>query len=171
MVGHLRPEKDPLTALRAWARLPADAPLRLAHIGDALDPVLGQDVQAFERREPRYRWLGGKPHAWTRQAIRRAHLLLIPSLSEGGANVVVEAVTARTPVLASRISGNIGMLGLDYAGYFPVGDDGALARLLLRCAREPAFVRQLSGQCRARRALFSPARERAALLALVRELV
>ena len=30
-----------------------------------------------------------------------------------------------TPVLASRMSGNLGMLGPDHAGYFPVGDDAA----------------------------------------------
>jgi putative glycosyltransferase (TIGR04348 family) len=171
MVGHLRDEKDPLTALRAWERLPADAPMRLTHIGDALDPDLAAKVRDFERREPRYRWLGGKPHAWTRQAIRRAHLLLIASRMEGGANVVVEAVTANTPVLASRISGNIGMLGPDYAGYFPVGDDRTMARLLLRCAQQPAFLRQLAAQCRSRRRLFNPAHERAALLGLVRELL
>ena len=171
MVGHLRREKDPLTVLRAWRRLPAEAPIRLTHIGDALDPDLGTAARDFEHREARYRWLGGKPHAWTRQAIRRSHLLLIPSLMEGGANVIVEAVTARTPVLASRISGNVGMLGRDYAGYFPVGDDRTLARLLLRCAQEPAFLEQLAEQCRARRALFTPRRERAALLALVRELL
>ena len=171
MVGHLRDEKDPLTVLRAWKRLPADAAMRLTHIGDALDPDLGTKARDFERFEPRYRWLGGKPHAWTRQAIRRAHLLLIPSRMEGGANVIVEAITASTPVLASRISGNIGMLGPDYAGYYPVGDDRAMARLLLRCAQQPAFLRQLAAQCRERRGLFNPEHERAALLALVRELL
>jgi glycosyltransferase involved in cell wall biosynthesis len=109
------------------------------------------------------------PHAATRQAIKRAHLLIVPSLMEGGANVIAEALTAGTPVLASRISGNLGMLGRDYAGYFPVGDAAALARLVRRCWDQPAFLRGLLGQCRMRAALFSPARERAALTALLRE--
>ena len=33
---------------------------------------------------------------------------------------------------ASYIAGNIGMLGADYAGYFPWGDAPALAELILR---------------------------------------
>jgi putative glycosyltransferase (TIGR04348 family) len=171
MVGHLREEKDPLTALRAWRRLPADAPIYLTHVGAALDPTLEQAARDFARDEPRYRWLDARPHAWTRQAIKRAHLLLLPSRLEGGANVIVEAVTAGTPVLASRMSGNLGMLGRDYAGYFPVGDERALARLLWRCWREPAFLSALHRQCRSRRELFWPAREQAALRAVLRELL
>ena len=38
-----------------------------------------------------------------------------------------------TPVLASRISGNVGMLGDDYDGYFELGDSDGLAALLRRC--------------------------------------
>jgi putative glycosyltransferase (TIGR04348 family) len=171
MVGHLREEKDPLTALRAWEYLPAAAPIRLAHIGGVLDARLGEAAREFGLREPRYRWLGARPHGWTRQMIRRAHLLLIPSLMEGGANVIVEAVTAGTPVLASRMSGNTGMLGHDYDGYFPVGDERALARLLSRCARDAAFLRRLEAACRARRGLFAPRREAAALRSLLREIL
>ena len=89
---------------------------------------------------------------------------------EGGANVIVEALTAGTPVLASRMPGNVGMLGRGYAGYFPVGDDRALARLLLRCTGDLIFLRQLDVACRERRPLFDPRREQAALHSLLREL-
>jgi putative glycosyltransferase (TIGR04348 family) len=171
MVGHLREEKDPRTVLHAWEVLPPGAPVRLTHIGGALDPELGAAARALAQREPRYRWLGPQPHAWTRQAIRRAHLLVIASRMEGGANVVVEAVTAGTPVLASRMPGNVGMLGRDYPGYFPVGNARALARLLVRCAGDAAFLRSLTAACRARRPLFDPRRERAAVRALVGELL
>jgi glycosyltransferase involved in cell wall biosynthesis len=41
---------------------------------------------------------------------------------EGGANVVIEAVRSGVPVLASRIDGNVGLLGAGYDGFFPVGD-------------------------------------------------
>ena len=69
-------------------------------------------------RDPRYRWTGALPHGLTRCAIRNAHLLVHPSLMEGGANVIVEAITAGTPVIASRVSGNVGMLGRNYPGLF-----------------------------------------------------
>jgi glycosyltransferase involved in cell wall biosynthesis len=171
MVAHLRLEKDPRTALLAWRHLPVDLPIGLRLIGAPLDPVLARFVEGEARAEQRVRWLGPLPHAASRQAIKRAHVLVVPSLMEGGANVIVEAVTAGTPVLASRVSGNIGMLGRDYAGYFPAGDAAALAGLLRRCWEDAAFLRTLARQCRARAALFSPAREKASLTRLLRELL
>ena len=168
-VGHLREEKDPMTAMRAWTDVPVDLPVYLTMIGDALEPGLAVAARAFAEREPRFRWLGARPHGWTRQAIKRAHLLLVCSRMEGGANVIVEAATSGTPVLASRVSGNVGMLGRAYEGYFPVGDSAALRQLVQRCLFDRRFYRALAAQCRARRPLFAPERERAAVSRLVRE--
>lgn len=170
MVGHLRDEKDPATFMRAAARV-RDARVRLSHIGGALDPALGQLAEATARDHPRYRWLGALPHAATRQRLKRCFLMAITSRMEGGANVIIEAVTSGVPVLASDIGGNRGMLGEDYAGYFAPGDDGALAALIERCAADPAFYARLRSQCAARAALFTPAAERAALLKLVDNLL
>lgn len=163
LVAHLRPEKDPLTVFAAWQRLPRDLPITLTIIGDALDPALGRAARTLAAEDGRVQWLGPRPNAWTRQAIKRAHLLLCPSRMEGGANVVVEALMAGTPVLASRISGNVGMLGGDYPGYFPVGDADALASLLRRTLREPALRALLAARCAARAPRFEPAAERVAL--------
>jgi len=51
---------------------------------------------------------------------------------EGGANVISEAVVAGVPILASNISGSVGLLGRDYPGYFSVGNTDQLRELLLR---------------------------------------
>lgn len=169
LVAHLREEKDPRTVLDAWRRLPRDAPATLTIVGAALDPALGAAVGALARDDARVRWLGPRPHAWTRQAIRRAHLVVVPSRMEGGANVVVEAVTAGTPVLASRVSGNVGMLGAGYNGYFPVGDSAALAARFVHLQRDRAALERLVAQCRSRAPLFTPQAERAALLAALAE--
>ena len=171
MVAHLRPEKDPLTALHAWRHLAPEAACFLTIVGDSRDPTLAQSVQEAMSVDRRIRWLGAQPHARTRQLIKRAHLLLVPSLMEGGANVIVEAITAGTPVIASRISGNVGMLGRDYPGYFPLGNTEALAALLSRCVEEARFYAGLQRGCRARRALFYPRRERSSLLAILAELL
>ena len=64
---------------------------------------------------PNYRWLGALPHEATRRHIQQAHLMIHTSRMEGGAHVIIEAVVSGTPVLASRIDGNIGMLGDDFA--------------------------------------------------------
>ncbi len=167
LVAHLRPEKDPATAFAAWRRLPLDAPITLTIIGAPLDPALGAVARELAAADPRVHWLGPRPHAWTRQAIKRAHLLLCPSRMEGGANVVVEAVTGGTPVIASRIPGNVGMLGADYRGYFPAGDADALARLLTRTLDDPSLYTSLAAACAARAPLFAPDAERAALRSAV----
>ncbi|MDW5442947.1 selenoneine biosynthesis selenosugar synthase SenB [Polaromonas sp. SM01] len=166
MVGHLRDEKDPLTYLRAAAR-PFEGRMLFEHIGEALQPELALAARAAENTTPGYRWLGGLPRAQTRQHIKRAHVLVNSSRMEGGAQVILEAVQSGTPVLASAISGNIGMLGADYAGYFALGDDGALAALLQRCAAEPGFLALLQEQCRQRAHLFSPPEEKRRVLNLL----
>jgi glycosyltransferase involved in cell wall biosynthesis len=97
--------------------------------------------------------------------------MVIASRMEGGANVIIEAVTAGVPVLASDIAGNRGMLGDDYAGYFAMGDSDALARMIDRAQTDPAFYARLQTQCNARAALFAPAREQAALLQLLDNLL
>jgi putative glycosyltransferase (TIGR04348 family) len=171
MVGHLRAVKDPLTPMRALHGLPEDSTLRLIHIGEALDEDLlraARELQAHSWPSlRRYLWLGARPHAETRGRIRRARALVISSTMEGGANVIVEAVSSGVPVIASRISGNVGMLGRDYAGYFPVGDVEALSSLLLRASADQSFLQRLRRQCAQRAPLFAPAREDAEVNALI----
>ena len=175
MVGHLREEKSPQTLFEAARLIQPDEAIYLDHVGHALDPALGDAARQTQRDCPHYRWLGGQPHAATRGRIQRAHLLVHPSRMEGGAHVIMEAVLCGTPVLASRVPGNVGMLGSGYAGYFAPGDAGALVALLRRCRSELAqgggALASLQAQCAARAPLFSPQAERAALLAVLAELV
>ena len=169
MVGHLRSEKDPMTFIAA-ALDPQTSALYFDQIGDGLDPVLAAAARQAANQNPRYRWWGGLPRADTRQRIKRAHVLVNSSVMEGGAHVILEAVQSATPVLASRISGNIGMLGADYAGYFDVGDSQQLAALLRRCAESPAWLMQLQMQCQRRAGLFAPDAEKRQVLELLTSL-
>jgi putative glycosyltransferase (TIGR04348 family) len=170
-LGHLREEKDPATLFRAVELLPASLPISVRHIGAALDESLGAQARALQQRESRYRYLGALPHGLARCALKAAHLLVHPSRMEGGANAIVEAVTCGTPVLASRVSGNVGMLGADYAGYFEAGDAHDLAARLVRCLEDPGYVGALAAQCRRRQALFRPEAEARAVRRLVDSLV
>jgi putative glycosyltransferase (TIGR04348 family) len=171
VVGHLRAEKDPLTILAAVEALPKDLPIRVRHIGAALDPELGRAARALARRDARYRYTGPLPHGLARAAIASSDLLLHPSRMEGGANVIVEAVTADTPVVASRVSGNVGMLGSDYPGYFEAGDAAGLAGMLQRCVSERGFLARLRAHARSRRPLFRPEAEARAIRGLVATLL
>ncbi|MGH8517767.1 MAG: selenoneine biosynthesis selenosugar synthase SenB, partial [Panacagrimonas sp.] len=162
VIGHLRPEKDPLRTLLALGRIPA-ADLEVIHLGAALDPGLIPKAE-----DPRYRWLGGVPHARALKWLASSHAMVISSRMEGGANVVCEALRIGVPVLASRISGNLGLLGPRYRGYFPVEDEAALARLIVRAAADREFYRALKGQVAALRPAVSPRREAKALLQAIR---
>ncbi|MDP2164649.1 MAG: selenoneine biosynthesis selenosugar synthase SenB [Hydrogenophaga sp.] len=176
MVGHLREEKSPQTLLEAARLIQPGEGIYLDHVGQALDPALGDAARQTQRDCPHYRWLGGQPHAATRSRIQRAHVLVHPSRMEGGAHVIMEAVLCGTPVLASRIAGNVGMLGADYGGYFPPGDAAALAALLRECrtGQTPpggGRLATLQAQCAARAPLFDPAAEQTGLLFLLDELL
>jgi putative glycosyltransferase (TIGR04348 family) len=164
MVGHLREEKDPGTFWRAAAQLAHRPDIHGTQIGRALDPRWAEGAEAAAHALPRFRWLGGLPRGQTRWRIRQADVLVNCSRMEGGALVIAEAVRSGTPVLASRMSGNLGMLGPDHAGYFPVGDEAALAALVTRCRDEPGFLERLQAQGQRRAALFDPDHERSLVL-------
>lgn len=170
-VGHVRPEKDAATFVRAAARLAGRSDIGFEIVGGAREPEARAEIDALLPAAPNVALRGALPHAATRQRIRRAHVLVVPSRMEGGANVIVEAVVAGTPVLASDCDGNIGMLGAKYPGYFPVGDDAALAMLVARCRDEPRFLARLARLCVARAVRFAPERERRTLAAVVREAI
>jgi putative glycosyltransferase (TIGR04348 family) len=162
VVGHLRHEKDPLRAAYAAREMPADSRLRVLHAGGARDPDWAGAARAEMARNARYRWLGDVPRWRVRRLYGRARLMVISSRSEGGANVVSEAVTAGLPVIASRIPGNVGLLGPEYPGYFPPGDTAALRALLRRAESEPGFLEDVARYGAARAPLFAPEREREA---------
>jgi len=164
VIGHLRAEKDPMRTLAALSHVPGNR-VEVIHLGAALDPAL--EKQAREARDPRYRWLGGVPHGRALKWLASSHAMVISSRMEGGANVVCEALRIGVPILASRIPGNVGLLGSAYPGYFPLADEKALARLIERAASDAAFYRRLKSLVRAQRAAVSPAREARALLAAV----
>ena len=130
VAGHLRAEKDPETLWRACRRLPDAKGLRIDHFGVALEPGWAEQAQAVMRDCPFYRWHGGVPHETVRRYLQRADLLVHMSQQEGGAHVVMEAVCSGAAVLASRIEGNVGMLGTTYPGYFEAGNHAALASSL-----------------------------------------
>ena len=128
--------------------------------------MLGVEAQKTMEDCPDYRWLGGLPQSVARQWVACARALVHMSRLEGGANVVIEAVRAQVPVLASRIDGNVGLLGR-YDGYFEVGDASALAGLMRRAHEDPSFLSRLKGQCAEREPLFDTAAEASALKCLL----
>ena len=176
VVGHLRDEKWPQTIFEAARLLAPDEGIRIDHIGQPLDPLLADAARQTQAACPHYRWWGGLPHGATRSRIQRAHLLVHPSRMEGGAHVIMEAVQSGTPVLASHIDGNVGMLGTGYGGYYAPGDATALVSLLRACRAGQSrpgggMLAALQAQCSVRAPLFEPQAEQTALLSVMQDLV
>ncbi len=167
VAGHQREEKDPLRAALAVRELPVDSRLRIIQLGGTLDDAWANAARDEMAGNPRYRWLGDLPRWRVRRWMARARLMVISSRMEGGANVVSEACVAGLPVLASDIPGNRGLLGNDYAGYFPVADTAVLRDLLRRAEAEPAFLDRLRRQVLARAPLFHPEAEREGLAGVI----
>ena len=115
--------------------------------------------------------LGTVPHAELLARVGRARLLVSSSRQEGGANCVSEALALGVPVLASHITGSLGLLGEDYPGTFPPGDAETLAKLLRRTERDAAFLTSLREACARRAWITEPEREAQAWIELLRELV
>ena len=163
VIGNLRPEKDPFRAAAALAFLPATPAVEAVQVGAALSRDAALAARRWMAREPRYRWLGSLPHARALAWMGRSHVLVVSSRMEGGANVIAEAARLGVPVLASRIDGNVGMLGRDYPGYFRTADARALARLIARARDDGAYYARLQRALAARRSRFAPLAERSAL--------
>jgi putative glycosyltransferase (TIGR04348 family) len=170
VIGHLRKVKDPLRAAQAVRSLPASSRIRIVHLGAAETPRWAAMAKAEMKRNPRYIWRGDRPRAEVRRLLGSARAMVLSSLSEGGANVISEAVAAGVPVLASRIDGSVGLLGRDYPGYFAVGDTRALARLLHRIETNPQFLMRLHHAIKRRARLFRPALEKASWQRLIGEI-
>ena len=169
LIGHLREEKDPLRAAMAVRRLPPESRIRVVHIGLALDARLEKQAQTETGRNPRYRWLGERPHWKTRRILARSDLAVITSRMEGSSNVLSEALASSVPVVASQIPGLMGTLGKSFPGYFPVGNTQRLADLLLRSETDKKFYRRLKCHCEGLSYLVHPKREVNAWRSLLHE--
>jgi putative glycosyltransferase (TIGR04348 family) len=168
VLAHLRDIKDPLLAARAVGAAPG---VRVIHLGDADAAWAARARDAERATGGRWSWLGARRRQDALAILAGSHAALVTSISEGGANVVSEAIAAGVPVLSTRIAGSLGVLGDDYPGLFDVGDAAALGALLARCARDAAFVGELRARVVALQPLVDPARERASWRELLAELI
>jgi putative glycosyltransferase (TIGR04348 family) len=170
VVGHLREEKDPLRAALAVRELPENSRTRILHLGKAHDEEWAKRARVEMVRNGRYIWRGEVSHGLVRKAFARCHAMIISSVMEGGANVVSEAVVAGLPVLASKIPGNVGLLGAEHPAYFPARDTAALTDLLRRTETDPEFLANVALHANARAPLFHPHRELTAWQGIIDEL-
>ena len=97
----------------------------------------------------------------------KSSLHINSSILEGGANAVLEAMTMGVPVLASRIEGNVGLLGNDYPGYF---EEGRMAKALQAIMDQRVDLDEWNRLLADRLRVFSRERESKSWLELLTEL-
>jgi glycosyltransferase involved in cell wall biosynthesis len=97
---------------------------------------------------------------------------VLPSVSEGCPNVLMEAMAVGVPCVASRVGATDILVGNGVSGLLvPYGDSDALAEALSGLRDDPELAVYLGQAARERMKLFSPERERGEWSAVLRELL
>jgi sugar transferase (PEP-CTERM/EpsH1 system associated) len=141
-VGRLQAVKDQKLLVQALAQAVRERPaardrLRLVIVGDG--SLRGEVQQAIEAAQiADIAWLAGEQSdvpAW----LRALDIFVLPSLSEGISNTILEAMASGLPVVATRVGGNAELIDVPATGeLFTAGDAGALAAHLLAALDDPA---------------------------------
>lgn len=169
VIGHLRDEKDPLRAAKAIRLLPSQSKIRLFHLGKAHNEDWANAAIKEQSENPRYHWLGEVTKGRVRREYSKSRMMVLSSNQEGGANVISEAIVAGVPVIASNIPGNSGLLGKDYPGLYPLGDERALADKLIQAENDQDYLARHEAACKALLPRFLPEQESHAWNKLVRD--
>jgi glycosyltransferase involved in cell wall biosynthesis len=105
-VGRLSPEKGQAGLLQAFAKLrPRHPELQLRLVGDGPDRASLETLVKELGLSDAVTFVGRLPEEETLAEIARANLLVLPSFMEGLPIVLMEAMAAGVPVIASRIAG------------------------------------------------------------------
>ena len=133
-VGALIPGKGQRAAIQTAERLP-EATLLLVGQGPdrrALEAMIRQ-----KRLSHRVRLLGGRPHDEVATLIAAADVMLLPSRSEGLANVWVEALACGTPVVTPDVGGAREVVDRPAAGRIVPPDPDAMAAAIKAILADP----------------------------------
>jgi glycosyltransferase involved in cell wall biosynthesis len=132
--GALIPGKGQRTAIAALERIPGST-LLLA--GDGPDRGALERIVRERRLEDRVRLLGNRPHAEIARLMAAADVMLLPSRSEGLANVWVEALSSGTPVVTCDVGGAREVIDRPEAGALVPPDPAAMAEAVSRILADP----------------------------------
>ena len=145
-VGRLTEEKGVRTLLAAWRLLGGRVPLKIAG-----DGPLAPEVAAAAAAAPSIEWVGPRSRAEVVALMKRAALLICPSVwYEGGSPmVVVEAFATGLPVVSSRLGGMAESVTDGHTGlHFTPGDAADLAARVEWAVADAGRLRQMGRNAR-----------------------
>ncbi len=168
VVGRLAAEKGQRFLLEALCRARAHGiPVALDIVGDGPDRA---GLEAFTREKgisDAVRFLGLREDV--APALARADFLVLPSAYEAQGIVLLEAMAAGLPVVATRVGGVPRFVTDGVEGFLvPYGDAGALAAVMSRLASDAELRARFAVAGRRRAEAYRPARIAAELDALYR---
>ncbi len=144
-VGHLNPQKDPLTILEGVKRAARELPgLKLwccfgnAPLREVVEYRLAQDPELASR----VRLLGHVSHEEIQRLMRAADLLVLGSHREGSGYAVIEALASGLPAVVTDIPSFRTLVGEGEGSageLWECGDAASFAAALVRATRRPAL--------------------------------
>jgi teichuronic acid biosynthesis glycosyltransferase TuaC len=133
-VGNLTPRKGQELALEALARLPE---ARLIVAGGGPDRARLEGIAARLGVAGRTRFLGVQPQAALPGLLAAADVMVLPTESEGLANVWVESLACGTPVVTSDVGGAREVIDLPEAGRLVPREAEAIAEAVRELLADP----------------------------------
>ena len=134
-VGSFEPPKGLLDLVTAWKEVAVKVPrAHLVLVGrGSLEPTLRAQLEGL----PRVVWAGYRTDVPS--VIKALDLLVLPSYVEGAPNVVLEAMSAAKPVVATAVSGTPELVDHGTTGLLvPPYQPGQLAQAIINLASDPA---------------------------------
>jgi glycosyltransferase involved in cell wall biosynthesis len=146
-VGRISAEKGPDVLIDAIARL-RDLPWVAAVLGDGPLRAEAEARAAAGGIAGRVHWLGGVPKA--AQYFRAFDVFVLSSRTEGTPIVLLEAMAAGVPVVATRVGGVPDVLDAEAAVLVPPDDPAALATAIRQVLTEPGLSQRLAARAAVR---------------------
>jgi glycosyltransferase involved in cell wall biosynthesis len=159
-----------LVSHRKGIQYVVDAFERCADLSDLQLWIIGQTAGStswMERFGDRLRFFGKVPHARVAEILPQADVFVFPSLREGSANCVYEALACGLPVITTPNAGSVVRDGEDGFLVAP-GDVGAMVERLRLLYGDRALHARMAASARSRAEAFPWARYREQVASFVR---
>jgi len=148
-IGRLSTEKGPDLALAAWAVMAPPRP-SLVIIGDGPERAPLEAARLTMGLTKDVVLLGTR--ADVREILPAFDLLLLSSRTEGTPMVLLEAMHAGVPIVATCVGGVPDLLGTDAGMIVPLGDAAAMADAVVEILADTALAARLASAAEARMA-------------------